>query len=200
VAQGAVGGEAPGPLAAHLAPKEPVIRHGGLAFGGLLHGGQFAALLICAGIAAWLPLMVALETEDSGPVAGIALAASVVIVAMSAGGLMPRLTWRGRGTISALTDGRLLTVAGGRVVQDCGPEDVHGGSAPRRMCGQAELWWQVQKQGVGAPLPQGLRRIGQRRLRGMGGGRWPEVTVEASAEAQRRGEALAALRATPRPA
>lgn len=68
------------------------------------------------------------------------------------------------------------------------------------MFGQAELWWQVQKQGVGAPLPHGLRRIGQRRLRGMGGGRWPEVTVAASAEAQRLGEALAALRATPRPA
>jgi hypothetical protein len=139
LAQGAVGGEAPGALAAHLAPKEPVIRHGGLAFGGLLHGGRFAALLICAGIAAWLPLMVALETEDSGPVAGIALAASVVIVAMSAG-LMPRLTWRGRGTVSALTDGRLLTVAGGRVVQDCGLEDVHGGPrrggcSARRSCG-----------------------------------------------------------------
>jgi hypothetical protein len=134
-----VGGKAPGALAAHLTPKEPEIRHGGLAFGGLLHGGQFAALLICAGFAVGLPLMVALETEDSGPLAGIALAASVVIVAMSAG-LMPRLTWRGRGTISALTDRRPLTVAGGRIVQDCGPEDVHGGPrrggcAARRSCG-----------------------------------------------------------------
>lgn len=152
--------DAPSALAAHLAPGERVVWQGGPAVGGLLHGGHFAAFLICAGIALGLPLMVALESRDGGPEAGIALAVGFVILAIPAA-LMLRVAWRGRGTVYALTDRRLLTVAGGRVVQECGPEDVHGLHESPRVFGQADLWWQVQPRGVGwravpnpAPIPE----------------------------------------------
>lgn len=193
VAHGAVGGEVPGALAAHLAPNERVIWHGGPAFGGLLHGGHFAALLICVGIAVGLPLMVALENEDSGPVVGIALAVGVVIVAIPAA-LMLRVAWRGRGTVYALTDRRLLTVVGGRIVQDCGPEDVHGLHETPRMFGQADLWWQVQPRGVGwraVPEPVPIGQILEWRawwVRGLGAG------TEEFADAVRAGRLEAAER------
>jgi hypothetical protein len=136
------GRKAPPALAAHLAPGERVLWHGVPAAGGLLHAGHAAAFAICLGIAIGLPLLVAAGNPRGAPELGIALGIGLAFVAIPSA-LMLRLLWRARGTVYALTDRRLLTVAGGR---------------------------------------------------------WLEMTAEAPAEAGRLRAALAALRATLRPA
>lgn len=158
---GARGRHAPDPrLAAHLAPGEAVLWQARPAPSAVMHAGYWIAFGLCCAVAVGLVVAVWASNPPGAPERGNAMVVGAGLVA--AAGLLMLRGWLGaRGTLYALTDRRLLTLAGGRLAAAHGPEEVHGLHETPRVGGHADLWWQVEPRALGwrgvphpAPIPQ----------------------------------------------
>lgn len=155
------GREAPDPaLEPHLERGESVLWQARPAPSAVIHAGYRIAFGLCCAVAVGLVVAVWAGNPPGAPELGIAMAVGAGIVAVS-GGLLLWGWLRARGTLYALTDRRLLTLSGGRIVAAHGPEEVHGLHETPRLGGHADLWWQVEPRQLGwrgvphpAPIPQ----------------------------------------------
>lgn len=147
-------------LVPHLERGESVLWQGRPAPWALMHAGYRLAVGLCCAVAVGLVAAVWASNPPGAPERGIAMAVGAGIVAVS-GGLLLWGWVRARGTLYALTDRRLLTLAGGRIASAHGPEEAHGLHETPRVGGHADLWWQVEPRPLGwrgvphpAPIPQ----------------------------------------------